>query len=266
MKEILEGLWSAAASALGTIDMAGKMRITSVEIGLVNSFWALIRIVGLGLTVIFFLMEMNRAWLYEGREMNARTFITPFFKLAVAVGVLSVSGRLVTWILQGCNSLIYQADRIVLSDTVSTDPTTSPFGNSVNLWQFISFIIPVLLFVLISYIISFVFLYKALVFKLEFMLRLCATPIAFADIYSGQNSLAVRWAKGLFAMGLYGALLILIPKIGAVYLGGIMAEYQVDGIGIGIILRSACAAIVVPIAEIGAMGVARTVSKEALGA
>lgn len=261
-RNILDALWGSIQEALSSFDMASNLKIGDAEIGLVNSFWALIQIVATGMTIIYFLMELNRAWLYEGREMTVKTFGTPFIKLAIALGVLSISKKLVSWILSGCNALIHSAEG--MSDYYTKTTSESVFED-VSMWWFVVYVILLVVFILLSWIIHFVFLYKAVVFKLELLIRLCATPIALSDIYSGANSLGVRWLKGLFAMGLYGAMLVLIPKIGGVFVEDIIKQ-ETGLLGISGIIATLGAVIVVPIAEIGAMSVARQVSKEALGA
>lgn len=262
---MLNNLWTTVQESLTSFNYSSRMKFTSADLGLVNKFWALIQIIAIGMTIIYFLMELNRAWLYEGREMTVKTFGAPFIKFAIALGVLQVSKKLVGWILSGCNALISSADSLE-SDLTPDTPQANMFEN-VTLWTFIVYILILFIFVLVSQIISLVFLYKIVVFKLEFLLRLCATPIALSDIYSGANSLGVKWLKGLFAMGLYGAFLVLLPKIGLAYMGGPLNDYNnAANIGaIGQFFRAFIAAIVVPIAEIGAMSVARQVSKEALG-
>ena len=225
-----------------------------------------IRVIAVGLTILFFILELNRAYFFDGRELSYKTIAVPFVKLAVAVTVLKYAGGLITIILNTSNALVRTMGGVGPND--ANEPPLDALNDSVKGMGWITLILAILIMIifwLISQVIMLVFLYKILLFKMEFIIRIIFTPVALADVYSGMHSNAVRWLKALFALALYGACFIIIPKIGAAFMNSLITDAVSDG-GEGVfrLFKLLIMAFVVPIAELGMLGVAKQVTKEAL--
>ncbi len=122
---------------------------------------------------------------------------------------------------------------------------------------------------LLNTILSLVWWWKALQYKLEFVFRVGYAPVAFADIYNGLNSSSIRYIKGFIALGLYGASLLLLPKISQALAydvllkaGDLNALTDIWSLFVGLIQAS----VIAPFAAITASSAVKTIAREAMGA
>ena len=225
-----------------------------------------IRVIAVGLTILFFILELNRAYFFDGRELSYKTIAVPFVKLAVAVTVLKYAGGLITIILNTSNALVRTIGGVGPNE--QNEPPADLLNDYFNKESWIVLILCILIMIifwLVSQVILLVFLYKILLFKMEFIIRIIFTPVALADVYSGMHSNAVRWLKALFALALYGACFIIIPKVGAMFMNTLITDAMSEGAsGVFKMFKLLVMTLVVPIAELGMLGVAKQVTKEAL--
>lgn len=199
--------------------------------------WKYIAIVGLGMTLVYFLFELNQKFAFEGHDMNLKSIGAPFLKLAMAVILLVNGSTIVNGVLGFYNNTLEKVNSINVSvggsvidpeDTSDADdPEADPEGAKAenrakiraavgNLGIFEALVmIPIMLIMwLLQMVLQIVWAYKALTFKLEFLWKVGMTPVAMSDIYHGFSSNAMRWIKGLIATAIYGASFILIVKLG----------------------------------------------------
>ena len=107
--------------------------------------------------------------------------------------------------------------------------------------------------------------YKALVFKLEYLFRIGVSPMAMADSFNGLNSNSFRWIKGFIGLSLYGAALVLLPKIGGDVIGAHLstlldpADFETS---LKTYYGTLAEIIVIPFAELGALGAIKQLCKE----
>lgn len=271
MEDFLIGLIDACLD-LGTLDESsltfGAGRPMAME--LIAVVWNYVALVGIGLTLIYFLMEMNQKLALEGRDLNMKSFMAPFLKLLIAIAVLSQGGKIVGLLLSLNDSFIQTMDATALiTGTDATGGAETGYGalkekiaDEGLLFQ-LGLVIPILIMWLISMVLCLVWWYKSVVYKLEVLFRVAITPIGLADVYSGQNSNAIKYLKGFLVLGIYAASMILLPRIGVLMALGDIA----DADGIWEILKEVVKlAFIVPFAALSCANLARTAAKEALGA
>lgn len=254
-----------------------------------------LRPIALSLTIVYFIVECNKRWAIEGNDIQIKTFGAPFFKLALAAGIIGNIQQITVSIQKGINGMIGYADSYLSSyswSTLNTDSTTSGsvgevifdnLGGSKSTIIALILILFLIVFILVSLVIKLMFFYKAICFKVEFFLRIGVTSIACADIYSGSNSQAARYLKSLVGFGLYGMSFIMIPAIvtnvissdivtsalGVTAAEGTFSNPWEAAIGslstMGDVLKVLIVYTLAPVASLGMINVAKQVSKEALG-
>lgn len=233
---------------------------------LIDVLWQYLMIVAIGMTLVYFLMEMNEKFALEGRDLNMKSFFLPFLKLMIAIAVLSQGAKLVGLILSINDTLVSWADtNFILTASSSTAEFLKQIKSIVKAQDFIPLVlicIPLTVCWVISMALTLVWWYKAITYKLEVLFRVGISPIALADVYSGHNSVAVKWLKGFLVLGIYAMSMIILPRIAMM-----MAVVDMSNItDIWGALKAILQCLIVPFAALGCMSLSRQAAKEALGA
>lgn len=225
--------------------------------------------VAMSLTLIYFLIEINRRLVFEATDVTLKTVFVPFLKLLAALGLIAHAKDIAIEIMDIFNSMVDKISIEAYEDVTST--TVSGLGIIACAFLFL----PLLLVWLVSLVVEFVYWYKAIGFKLEFFYRAAVTPIAMADIYNDFSSGSVRWIKGLFAFGLYGLAFMILPSLcndlvaEIADLGSITdaADAMQDNVieGIWDFIKALIGGLLAPIAAIGTLSVVKQLTKEAVG-
>lgn len=239
----------------------------------------------IGLTLIYFLMDLNQKLVFEGQQLTLKTAFAPFIKLFASFGIMSRGARLVGAAGSLHNYFVGTANNWsngLFSQTISNNNVNYDEFPNIGIIQMIVLILPLLLLLIVSWIVGLVWTYKTITYKIEWFFRLAYTPIAYCDIYSGTNSNWVKWTKGWISFALYGAALVFIPKLtNALFIADVMDDNSFlskilgwNGIGgdaltgvSGVLqmIPSLIKAIIYPIAGLGAIGAVRSVTKEVVG-
>lgn len=232
----------------------------------INTVWGYLGVIALAMSLIYFLMEMNRKFALEGADLNFKSFFAPFLKLTIALIVLLNLGTLVGLLLDFNNAFVKGFNNAIAMsgfDDVSAD--SSKLEEVVSKWGFfqaICMLIPILLCTLIQKVLNIVWWYKAIMYKLEYAFRIMITPIACADIYSGQNSSSIRYLKKFIVMAIYGAALIALPAIAS----KIATAEIVDATNAwDVFVAMVQFGIIAPFAALSGANVAKQLASEALG-
>lgn len=251
---------------------------------MINSIWGYFALAGIGLSTIYFLMELNRKYAFEGTDVTLKTFSVPFVKYAASILVLSKGARIIGALVSIGNAFISfvhgkdfepgkEAYKDLLDYLTKDSSSIERFFNGVGFFMCLVIIIPLLLGWLVTIVCGLVWKYKALGYKIELLFRMGISPLALADVYSGQNSQAVRWCKSMLATVLYGASFIVVVKLGhAIALKDMVKDFTdllSKGPGSGAdavwdLFTSMLKMVVVPIAELGCINAVRQALKEAL--
>lgn len=273
MDDVLNGILDALINGGGGTDaIAESLKFKASTMSIVNSIWGYFVIFGIGMTLVYFLMEMNSRYALDGRDMNFKTFFSPFLKLMIAIAVLSQGAKIVGWLMGFHNNFIkYSVDNFKFSTAEVTSgtsvlsanlSTTKGFIDGLAFFGKIVMILPLMLMWIVNLILSLVWQYKAIGFKIEYLFRVAITPIALSDVYSGQNANAVRWLKGFIALSLYGMAFIVIPRIG----GSLAITGLAEPSSIWESIKSLCEMILlIPIAELGVLSAVKQLTKEVMG-
>lgn len=250
---------------------------SSIELNIPNAMWRHFAIFGMSILIVYFILEMNKAMLIDN-SYTLKTITMPLIKLGLGFVVISKGKELVSLFLGFNNSLInYTYDKFNIGDAtiqqagINSEPYTKYIGE-LSFFGVIFMIIPALLLFVIQKVVSMIFAFKGLTWKLEYLFRIGVTPIALGDIYEGKNSLAFKWMKKFLALTLYAMGLIVIMNLGSALQIQIMSNgFNGTNVATGVItgltgLVEGCLfAILIPIAEIGVMGTVKQICNEVLG-
>lgn len=258
---------------------ATNFQFSQPEVSIVQGMWNYFVIVGIGMTLIYFIMELNRKFALEGGDLNFKSMFAPFLKLLIAIVVLSQGAKIVGGILSLNNVMLTEVKSEIDkgltkgSGGVSLESSLEPMKAAINDWGFfpaVGALIPFLACWLVSMVLKVVWWYKALLYKVEVLFRLGITPIACADIYSGANSTAIRYLKGFMVLGIYGVAMCCLPEIANALALAQLAEAFKEGLSFSglwdIIEGIIRLGLLAPFAALSCASVARTAAKEALGA
>lgn len=233
----------------------------------IDQIWDYVFIIGLGMTLIYFLLEVNQKLALEGRDLTMKSFFAPFLKLLIAVAVMANGAKIVSWLLTLNNAFVsYVNSNLTLSispndsDVAAYDAMRDALLNMDIISKVIA-ALPLLLCWGITLALQIVWIYKAIAYKLEVVWRVGITPIAMADVYSGQQSHALRYLKNFLVLGIYAASMIILPRIANI----LVLNTVVTADNLFDIFAAFAQMIMAPFAALGSLSVAKTAAKEALG-
>lgn len=232
----------------------------------IDQIWDYVFIIGLGMTIIYFLLEVNQKLALEGRDLTMKSFFAPFLKLLIAVAVIANGAKIVSWLLTFNNAFVSYVDsNLTLSISPNDSDVYDAMRDALLSMDIISKVIaalPLLLCWGITLALRIVWIYKAIAYKLEVVWRVGITPIALADVYSGQQSHALRYLKNFLVLGIYAASMIILPRIA----NTLVLNTTVTANNLFDIFATFAEMIMAPFAALGALSLAKTAAKEALGA
>lgn len=239
-------------------------------------------VAGMGLTIIYFLLELNNKVAFEGTaNMTPKSFIGPFAKFALAVALISQGPKIMNAAL-GFNDWAISEAKTIVGDSGASGGTTDPdaeYGGSdnkklfdritemydnLNIIEKCFLVLVVLLEWIVSMLLGLVWMYKAIMYKIEYAYRVGITPLAFADAYSGQHSNVIKWFKGFLALSLYGASLILAPKLATVVAISMYDPSTYASLGMWAALKVMASLLVAPFAALAVTSTIKQMTKEAL--
>lgn len=280
MSDFLIGLFEAIISTT-TIDSkwlkfgAGSAGNT-VVMAFINNLWHYLFLAAVGVTLVYFLIEINQRLAVEGMgNMNLKTFFAPFIKLMIAIAVLSQGAKIVGWLLSMNDTLVNYAgsDALLSIPTGGTPDVDTTFHDTMvaaledfGLIESIAVVVIMIPCYVISLVLQLVWMYKAVTYKLEVLYRTAVTPFALADVYSGQHSNALRWLKGFIALALYAMAIIIIPKIGTLLTSALTIDaFTGTDISFWDLMGALFSTFVMPFACLGVMGTIKQLTKEVMG-
>lgn len=248
------------------------LQITDNEINIARTMYKYFMVIGIGMTIVYFIMEMNKQYALQARDLNIKTVGVPFLKLLASIAVLSQGSKIIGWILSFNNSLVKYAQTNFtmtgsgkgLADLTDKIPSGDNIVNALSFMNLLVLLIPALICWLIGVIVGLVFKYKAYAYKIEVIFRTGIAPIALGDVYSGENSTAVKFIKRFLVLGLYAMAFVVVVNIGASMIGADFLEGLTSG-DTWKILGGILNCFGVPFAELGALGVAKQACNEVLG-
>lgn len=258
-------------------NLKGMLTWTQGEVDFALILWDSFKMLGICLGIVYFLLEMNHAVYLASSNWTMQSLMTPIIKFGVVFFMIGYGGNLVGGILSLGNWVIGK----VTEGTNTSTGLTVQMCEQIKQLGFIECILmflPIIIMVITSFIISLVFVYKTFSYKLEVLIRVAITPIVFGDLWDGRNSHAIRWLKKLAGLMLYGACFILILQIGySTVISTMINDYAATDtdsaydigmsavVGIWALLKGTLFSFLVPIAEIGALSLAKNACMEVFG-
>ena len=232
MSDLLEKLLKSILTGMTISPETLKFDNTSNIIGtngVIEQMWGVIASIATTLTILYFVLEINRKMMFERDDFTLKSIGAPLFKLIIAIAIIDNGVDIINGILSGHDALVAQAkDWGSSADTAITYTAEKNPFKSFGLIQQLAIFIPMIVAWMISLVVTFLFWYKAIGYKIEFLFRIGITPIALADIYSGNNSNAIRWLKGFLGLVLYGVSFLVLPKIAYALADGMIIKLLED--------------------------------------
>ena len=259
----------------------------------IKNAWNYLALIGVGMTLIYFLIEMNQKLAIEGSQnMTMKSLMAPFLKLMIAIVILCNGSKITMGLLSINDTFVAHFNGTTISSSssstpstpststtsTSTDPDTAGMDASsaevyvkmrdamadLGMVQAVIFCLILLLAYLVSLVLMLVWMYKAVSYKLEVLFRVAITPIALADVYSGSHSNAFRWLKGFLALALYAVAIIILPKIATLLGASLLTTGLGSGAGLWDLTRALFTLFVAPFAALGVASTVKQMCKEAL--
>lgn len=241
----------------------------------VNAIWDLITGFAMGLIMVYFMWEMNSKWAFEGNDLNMKSLAGPFCKVIFAIILFNNSSVIAQGMINFYNTCITKGSSTAYkagawTDAAGMETALTEQCESLGIMSAVIILLPMLAVVLISYVLKFSFIYKALMVKFEFLFRVGFTPLAMADSFNGLNSNSMRWIKGFVGYGVYVAAFLFIPRIGMSITEDFLTKFSLptgkEGLDFCLeILEQIVLVVAVPFAELGVIGAVKQLSKEAAG-
>lgn len=253
-------------------------------------------IIGLLLTVAYFIIELNKTMLMQGGDFTIKTFYAPFMKFTIGVIMILILSDLIVYFAGFNNAIVDEfakldkdsndGAKIVWSSTedTCTEITSDYKGKKyrflkmnsegkfpgvdelaeqikeMSLFERLAGVCNTLLIGLGAAVASLVMMYQAISRKIEMVLRTVFFPLSAGDVFEGNHSGMIKYFKKMLALALSGLGMIMIIAIGT--------SLQMSMMGAGVqftSLKSLLSLILVPLAEAGMCSTVKTVCNDALG-
>lgn len=285
MDDILAGFFNWVIDMMFSLTgaTAEQLQITDATIASISDVWDYFIMMGIGLTVVFFILDLNKRWGFEGQSLTLKTMMIPMLKLVIAVILMIKAGTIFSFICDFNNIFANALENMDFAKGIKMPTENGTAGDNImkvlGFWEKIIMIFPLVIGFAVGIICNLVWAYKALIYKIELIVRVGFAPIALADIYSGLNASAIKYIRGTLALVLYGGCLIILPRVtlavGAASLQDAMDTIAAMASGTDLsngisnvfnVILQWFSVIICPIAGIGLTGAAKTLTKEAMGA
>lgn len=245
---------------------------TTITKGTVSSIYDYIRFFGIGLTLVYFLMELNQKLGLEGRDLTMKSFFAPFLKLMIAFATISQSGKIVGWILQFNDNFVKKmAESPIALDISELEKAIVEAGEAAAFFTLIFVALIALLGMLVALVLQLVWGYKAIMYKIEVLFRVSLLPIAVADVYNGNHSNAIKYIKGFLVLGIVAVSFVTLPELALEIAEESLLKDTLDatateleGISLWSFFTCLGNLLVAPFAAIAGTGIVKQLAKEAL--
>lgn len=255
------------------------LRFDDPDLMAINAMWSYLYIFGVGMLLVYFLIECNRIMLMQGTDFTSKSMMSAFLKLGIGYLFVKEGTYIVSLFLKLNNGLISWITGVNLfSEYAAKDkglPDLSPLYEAIADMGFIDvllFSILCIVIYLVSMVASLAIIYQSFSRKLEMIFRIGITPIALGDIYQGGNSTAVRYLKKILALVLYGCGMVAVIKIGTQMQITYVSEIKFSAIEVVApilflleILKMLIVIVVITLAEVGACGLVKQACNDVLG-
>lgn len=224
-------VWGFIGSGFGFLPELLKFGDKDFEVA--SGLWQYIGVIAVGIAIIMFLVDLDKVVFMMQGNFSYMKLFEPFVKFVVAMVIISNGGTIISWIIGFNNwfikttetlSVTGTADAFTSSNYSEMNPLIVGYAMGMDIWTALLSCVAMFAVFIIALVPTAVMAYNAIVRKFEFVLRVGFAPIAFADVYKGMDSTAIRYIKKLLALVLYGGGMILVLKIGAGFIQEILSS------------------------------------------
>ena len=252
--------------------IAEFLKFENNDLGITRSIWDNFKLFGVGMALIYFLIDLNKITVMQGTDVTMKSFYAPFAKFMLAYAFLAKGNEIISGILGFNNALIDWATSLTMNGNGGNATGLDDLWKAVGKIGFFDAIFMLILLVfiyIISLIVSLVMIYNSFTRKLEMLLRVGLTPISLGDFYNFENSTGFRYIKKLLALVIYGMCMIAIVKIGSLMQISFMTSKLASATGLFSelwqLIKVMATIVCVGLAEVGACGLAKQACNDALG-
>ena len=213
----------------------GEGGTTSLEFTVVTNVYQYLRVIGVGLLIIYFLMDLSKVFLLSGGEFNIKGMVVSFLKFAIGYAVIAKGMWLLSSLFGLNNALLTEfqrrlggasitAENVVMRNTL-TATKESLYGtiSELSMWDCLGMMSGLAIVRLLAIGTSAVVMFQAVSRKLEILVRAAMMPVALGDCFNGEQSVGVRNIKKFAALVLWGFAMKLLLQIA----GNLSATYLV---------------------------------------
>lgn len=276
MKDVIIAFLHAAAkliidSMTLTVD---DLKVTQADIDIVIPLMQALSCIGMGITIILFLTEINQKLAFDGSNMTLKTLLAPLLKLFAALCIMKKGSDIVGWCISASLGLISEGD--LGGDMSTLETTINDYATSMadtisvlGILVLVALLIPILVAFILGIICRLIWWYKSITYKIQVMWQVVVAPVGFADIYNGLNSQTLRYIKRIIACGVEGMAMLALPSITCQLALATLMEASSETDAIKLLLESLSGFFqlaICPIVALGALSVVKQVTKEAFGA
>ena len=269
--EIVEFFIQSCTGGVNTDNLV----VSPTELGIASQIWDMIAPLGLCICLLYFLIDINRIMLMEGNNFTLKSLGNPLLKFGAGLAFIQYGDDIMCDLLSFGNAMVLWATNIN-GASVNVSDLLSELNDMINeggFWQTIMMLLMCIVLWLTSLIVSLIIDFKMLILKFEIIFRVGFAPIALGDVFDGKQSHGLRYCKKLLACFTYGMGMILVLRMGmeiasASFLTGDkdLTNLAVQaGDMIWTTAKVIIMPVIIPLAEIGALGLVKQASNDVWG-
>ncbi len=228
MKETILWLLNFCFVAIGGFGLEA-LQVSQSEFVLVEKLWDFVAPLGVAISVLFFLVEINKTMMMEGNNMTLKSLGNPLLKLVISFAFIQYGIQIIgdfvnfgnaflVWAtnfdISGSTSVADMAQQVADASNIFTADGWDLITGEMSFWGLLCMLSASLLYFAASILVSLIIEFKCLTLKLEVLLRIGLAPLVIGDVYEGKNSASVRYLKKILACFTYGAGMLIVLKLG----------------------------------------------------
>lgn len=228
MKETILWLLNFCFVAIGGFGLEA-LKVSQNEFALVERLWDFVAPIGVAISVLFFLIEINKTMMMEGNNMTLKSLGNPLLKLVISFAFIQYGIQIIgdfvnfgnaflEWATEnfdGGTDVADMAQQVADATNIFTADGWDLITGQMSFWGLLCMLSASLLYFAASILVSLIIEFKCLILKLEVLLRIGLAPLVIGDVYEGKNSASIRYLKKILACFTYGAGMIIVLKLGA---------------------------------------------------
>jgi len=269
--EIVEFFIQSCTGGINTNNLV----IVPSELDIAETIWDMVAPLGLCICLLYFLIDINRTMLMEGNNFTLKSLGNPLLKFGAGLAFIQYGDDIMCDLLSFGNAMILWSTQIT-GASVNVSDFLSDLNDMINeggFWQTVMMLLMCIVLWLTSLIVALIIDFKMLILKFEIIFRVGFAPIAMGDVFDGKQSHGLRYCKKLLACFTYGMGMILVLRMGmqiasASFLTGDkdLTNLAVQaGDMIWTTAKVIIMPVIIPLAEIGALGLVKQASNDVWG-